>query len=157
MIWTPEQKDTLRDLAAEKFTADEIALKMGVTRNAIIGICHRNKIQLHGVLFGANRPKEPRSYGFRLPRRAPRALPPPITVAPPLAPAPSPVPVPALAPAPANPISLLDLTNETCRWPISDDGEPYMFCGALEAGLGERIVYCRVHARMAYRRPGQAA
>lgn len=47
MEWQPEQIDMVRSLVAEKLTAAQIGAKLGVTRNAIIGICHRRGIALN--------------------------------------------------------------------------------------------------------------
>lgn len=45
-MWSGEQVERVRQLAAEKKTAGEMAKVLAVTRNAIIGLCHRNKIPL---------------------------------------------------------------------------------------------------------------
>ena len=41
MGWTNEQVDQLREMWAEGLTANEIAKKLGVTKNAIVGKVHR--------------------------------------------------------------------------------------------------------------------
>ena len=47
--------------------------------------------------------------------------------------------------------SLLELSEERCRWPISDPGEKdFCFCGNLPL---ESLPYCAGHARLAYQ-PG---
>ena len=47
--------------------------------------------------------------------------------------------------------TLLELTEETCRWPIGDPGQPdFFFCG------GQTITglpYCAYHSRVAYQPP----
>jgi GcrA cell cycle regulator len=44
--------------------------------------------------------------------------------------------------------SLLELTEETCRWPIGDPGSPeFFFCGGA-AIVG--LPYCAHHSRVAY-------
>ena len=45
MTWTPEAVEEVRNLALT-MTAGEIAAKTGNTRNSIIGMCRRNKIEL---------------------------------------------------------------------------------------------------------------
>jgi GcrA cell cycle regulator len=46
--------------------------------------------------------------------------------------------------------SLLDLTNETCRWPIGDPGETgFYFCGTPSADLAAGQPYCPCHMREA--------
>jgi len=56
------------------------------------------------------------------------------------------VPVPVVKPISGN-INLLDLTNETCRWPTSHGYS----CGVREADLNSNRPYCFKHARMAVR------
>ena len=47
--------------------------------------------------------------------------------------------------------TLLELTNNTCRWPHGQPGtERFFFCGALEADLEKGIPYCARHMRRAY-------
>lgn len=54
-------------------------------------------------------------------------------------------------------VSLLDLTNHTCRWPFGEPGAMgFFFCGALGADNKAGIVYCREHTKISYTR-GAAA
>lgn len=47
-------------------------------------------------------------------------------------------------------LSLLDITNDTCRWPQGTG--PYSFCGAPTAlSITGRKVYCAAHNFLAYR------
>jgi hypothetical protein len=49
------------------------------------------------------------------------------------------------------PISLLDLTNATCRWPVREDPEAsgrHLFCGAPADNAGGRP-YCNAHTARA--------
>jgi GcrA cell cycle regulator len=47
--------------------------------------------------------------------------------------------------------TLLELTNNTCRWPPGRPGaEKFHFCGAPEADLERGIPYCALHMRRAY-------
>lgn len=44
--------------------------------------------------------------------------------------------------------TIMDLTHETCRWPLWSDAAPEkLYCGAASAGT-----YCGIHTRMAWRR-----
>lgn len=45
--------------------------------------------------------------------------------------------------------TLLELTNESCRWPIGD-GPTMFFCGSPNADLASNIPYCGFHSRYAY-------
>lgn len=47
--------------------------------------------------------------------------------------------------------TLLELTNWTCRWPVTDD-HPFEFC-AGPADLAAGVVYCARHARIATQPP----
>jgi GcrA cell cycle regulator len=48
--------------------------------------------------------------------------------------------------------SLLELKNDSCRWPFGRPGTPsFFFCGAPGADLERGMPYCAVHARRAYR------
>ena len=47
--------------------------------------------------------------------------------------------------------SLLELTENTCRWPIGDPGNPdFFFCGGQTISS---LPYCAFHARLAYQPP----
>jgi hypothetical protein len=64
---TPEKTERLEqvsELAAKRFSAAEIAMRMGCTRNAIIGLCDRHGIMLLGVK-GARAPRPPRLHRLR--------------------------------------------------------------------------------------------
>jgi hypothetical protein len=52
--------------------------------------------------------------------------------------------------------SLLELTNESCRWPIGDPAKKsFHFCGEPGADLAQGVPYCERHRQRAYTRPGQ--
>lgn len=144
--WTEERVATLTSLWADKVPAAAIADRIGApTRNTVLGKVHR---------LGLSRPRLPAHpkalrRGRGRPRRA-EPLGPPMD-RPPVAPAPA----PAAEPPPADAIDLLALTNETCRFPVSGDGPPYLFCGAPGADFANGAPYCRRHSRITYRRPGE--
>lgn len=46
--------------------------------------------------------------------------------------------------------TLMDLTNETCRWPIGTPGIDLFFCGAGGADCDAGKPYCRAHAAIAF-------
>jgi GcrA cell cycle regulator len=50
----------------------------------------------------------------------------------------------------ANPVTLMELQEHSCRWPHDRDGEPMMYCGVVN---GSGLPYCFRHCRMAYRLP----
>lgn len=47
--WTPEREAELRRLAAARTPTVDIAVKLGVSRNTIIGYAYRKKIELSGL------------------------------------------------------------------------------------------------------------
>ena len=133
MNWSDEHFDTLRTMAIDGFPASAAAVRLGTTRSAVLGAAHRKGITFHGSQARPRKPHKPT----------------------PMSVSPAPKPPPVAPPAPARPCSLLELGNESCRWVISAEGEPFVFCGALEADMRNGMSYCRTHARMAYRRPGE--
>jgi len=48
-------------------------------------------------------------------------------------------------------VELLDLTNNTCRFPSGDS--PFSFCGDPTADLAGCRPYCPFHSKLAYREP----
>jgi GcrA cell cycle regulator len=151
MTWTDERVEMLKKLWTDGLSASQIAGELGgITRNAVIGKVHRLGLsgRAKSPSSGAPRPRKPRphSHMLRTSRPAFRGN-------------------TALAhafevEAEAEPQlidnvipmgqrrSLLELTEETCRWPIGDPGSPdFFFCGGQSlAGLP----YCTHHSRVAY-------
>lgn len=148
MDWTrPDTLNTLRGYWCEGLSASQIGKLMGCSRNAIIGAVHRNLPDL---------PKRSsmRVYAFvGRPDRPPRRQRAP-TVRRALAPAASePLPPDLKAIAAMKPLderlSVLKLSELTCRYPIGDPLTPgFAFCGrTCEA---ERA-YCVHHHALCYR------
>lgn len=158
-FWTPERVDALKVHFADGMTGGEIMREMGApSRNVIVGKLHRlgltrddvpHEVRIARIQRGiASRgPRQPRTAR---PRRANPPGPVMFKAAPTFAP-----PATAGPPAASRPCGLLELTNESCRWPISEEGAPYLACGALEADVIHGVPYCRTHSRIAYRRPGE--
>lgn len=142
-FWTDERVEELKALFEHGVTAGQIKREMQApSRNAVLGKLHRLGLHRDVTERGEQTRKGIASAGPRKPRQPrPRAA----AVS---APAPSPA-APPRAPAPAQPCSLLKLTNESCRWPISD-APPHTFCGAREADFRSGVPYCCWHTRMAY-------
>lgn len=132
--WSAETVNHIRTLAGEGLSGREIAAGLGVTRNVVIGICHRNKIQLGGV--GTSRQKyqvNSRTQLLALKRKEARRR--------------RSLPVSSPAPAPVTEgILVQDLTPNTCRWPVHTV-LPGRYCGAhTDSGS-----YCDHHHARAYR------
>lgn len=154
--WTDERVELLKKLWTDGMSASQIATALGnVTRNAVIGKVHR--------LGLSGRPKDakPASATPR-PRKSSRA---------PSAPAPiapqangnvvlSPISIPSfreepealseedVALATSERVTIMDLRESMCRWPMGDPTKPeFRFCGARSI---TGLPYCTHHARIAY-------
>lgn len=133
--WTNERVELVEKLWKARLSASQIAAELGgVTRNAVMGIIHRRGIGPGGMPRKVQlRSQKPRTSRIRLVSIAKKSDP-GLTSTTPL----------------EQRKTLLELTNETCRWP---EGEPrtaeFFFCGAEEADFTRGRVYCRRHAAMA--------
>lgn len=155
-FWSEEKKAEAARLWNDGKSAGEIGALLGCSRSAVIGIAHRNR-----DLF-PSRPRVERQA--RLPRHEPMARP--------VKPARSNVPVitwPAEAPVelvaqseedlaanpfePSNPVTILDLTNTTCRWPLwpmgDNPGAQGLYCGEETAKDSAWCQHHRMRARAA--------
>jgi GcrA cell cycle regulator len=151
MSWTDERVETLKKLWTDGLSASQIAAELGgITRNAVIGKVHR--------LGLAGRAKSPSSAAPR-PRKA-RPHPHMLRVSRPatrgntalahvfdLEIEAEPQFVDNVIPM-GQRRSLLELTEETCRWPIGDPGHAdFFFCGGQTL---TSLPYCAYHSRVAY-------
>jgi GcrA cell cycle regulator len=157
MSWTDERINLLKKMWKEGKSAAEIAktLGKGVTRNAVIGKAHR--MGLSGRPSPIKKPAPVKKEASSAPKKAPAASAP---LRKPAAPA-STKQNPILAKEaedlkklakdeipPGGGVSLLELTERMCKWPIGDPKEAdFTFCG-----LGIRVgtPYCPAHAAMAF-------
>ena len=159
--WTEDRVELLKRLWGEGLSASQIAtrLGMGVTRNAVIGKVHR--LNLSG------RAQQPRSIAPRAPRKqrepslagsgmpsmptaGSNALKPMLRAeaAPRPAALPEPKPVRLVDLSRGGRVTILHLSEKTCKWPIGDPGaEDFCFCGH---GPRDGSPYCEYHARLAY-------
>lgn len=155
--WTDDRTAQLKALVDRGLTAREIGIEMGVTRSAVIGKISRLGLRLFRIQSkksGTSRVKRitpvhrngvaviagTRAAGKREASRA-KALS--------KLPATDPVKLP-FDNVRHVPVALLDLRDEHCRWPISDDADSTIgYCGAPRRD--EKVPYCAGHCRMAYR------
>jgi GcrA cell cycle regulator len=158
MPWTDERVELLKKLWADGLSASQIAgrLGSGVTRNAVIGKVHR--LNLAGrATQPRNTPKQPREPRVNMRPQAPsmptagntvlRTVPRVEHHSRPL-PMPEPKPLRLVDLPKDGRITILHLSDRTCRWPIGDPGtDEFCFCGH---GPREGSPYCEYHARMAY-------
>jgi GcrA cell cycle regulator len=151
MGWTDERVELLKKLWADGLSASQIAAELGgITRNAVIGKVHRLGLSGRAKSPSAStpRPRKTRSHPhmLRVSRPASRGN-------------------TALAHAYEYDVecepelvdnvipigqrrTILQLNEQTCRWPIGDPGTAdFFFCGGQTlAGLP----YCSFHSRVAY-------
>jgi GcrA cell cycle regulator len=158
MSWTDERVDLLKKLWADGLSASQIATKLGeVTRNAVIGKVHRlglagrattSRIRMarprsNITMFPARSSQvQYRTFGSTVLKVAPQ---------PHVRPSGSVVAfraLPELEPAPEGVITLAELKETMCHWPIGDPmEEDFHFCGRRKS-FG--VSYCEHHAAIAY-------
>lgn len=151
----PGRIELLEKLVGENLSASWIAAKLQdafgerVTRNMVIGKCHRLGISLCGrnpkVKERKAAPSQPSAPRVRKPKER----------APMVAEETKQAPAPILAAistldewAPPGGKTLMQLEPRDCRWPVAVDPEGrHLFCG------GTKVVgsYCREHHNLAYR------
>lgn len=141
MAWTDEQVESLRQLWAEGLTANEIAKKLGVTKNSIVGKVHRLclparpspiKIKEDGEMLEFPETELAEQVSDEAVFEAEDVNQGEVKK----------------ACKPGENIQLVDLDSHTCRWPIGDPrDEDFCFCGK-KVRTGQ--TYCDEHAQMAY-------
>ncbi len=175
MSWTDERVELLKKMWGEGQSASQIAKELGgVTRNAVIGKVHR--LGLSNRAGSGAKPAPAKEAEVKAeapapepktPEAAPETVPAPRTsnvthLRKPIVPAGQPLPPQpsaneispeALAKVSevekhAKKISLMDLTERTCKWPIGDPAtDDFYFCG-LPVQQGKP--YCEAHVGVAF-------
>ena len=158
MSWTDERVELLKKLWADGLSASQIAAKLGeVTRNAVIGKVHR--LGLAGRATTSRiRSARPRTNVALFPSRSPQvqyrtfgnaAL--KVAADPEQRKLAHVIPLralPELEPAPEGVITLIDLKETMCHWPLGDPMEEgFHFCGRRKT-FG--VPYCEHHSAIAY-------
>ena len=151
MSWTDERVELLKKLWSDGLSASQIAAELGgITRNAVIGKVHRLGLSGRAKSSSSSspRPRKARSSSHML--RIGRAS---IRGNTALAHAydldlePEPELVDNVIPL-GQRRTILELTEETCRWPIGDPGgADFFFCGGQTV---TGLPYCGYHSRVAY-------
>jgi GcrA cell cycle regulator len=148
-LWTDESIALLRKLWAEGVSASAIAAQLGggISRSAVLG-----KINRLRRLASSEMPSKTRPRNTAL-RESPNDLPPAAPARRPRGQR-EPQSERLCAAAKARGKRLLELGNDSCRWPLGNPGTArFLFCGAAGADLGRGIPYCPRHMRRAYSAP----
>jgi len=146
--WTDERVELLKTCFAAGLSCRQIAGEIGVSRNAVIGKLSRLNLARDDGREARRSTRQDAAKGSR-PKTEPgrqyqmlKAV--------------YGSPQPAAADEPihsAHCCSLLELSEQRCRWPISSPGaEDFRFCGNPPS---EGLPYCAGHTRLAYR-PGSS-
>ena len=175
MSWTDERVEMLKKMWGEGQSASQIAKELGgVTRNAVIGKVHRLGLS-NRAGGGGSSASTAKAAPEKAAEAAPKA-PPPQRKAEPASPPATVTPItrkaiiPAGQPLPPQPsaneispealasvrevekkskkISLMELTERTCKWPVGDPAtDDFWFCGlSVQAGKP----YCEAHVGVAF-------
>jgi len=170
MSWTDERVEILKKMWGEGQSASQIAKELGgVTRNAVIGKVHRlglsNRATSNSSVKSEAKPKAAAPKEAPAPKAAEPAAEKPSNVTPlrrqiipagqPLPPQPSANEISPEALArvseiekKAKKLTLLELTERTCKWPVGDPATPdFWFCG-LPTQTGKP--YCEAHVGVAF-------
>lgn len=135
--WTEERTKRAKKLWLDGFSAGEIALKIdgGFSRSAIVAKMHREGLSGRGqpLISKRRQKKQRKSFGsFNLPSA--RALPS------------KPASEPHVDAPPSLGLTVLQLTESTCKWPHGDGRPTWNFCGQPSL---ETSPYCAYHDRAA--------
>jgi len=144
--WTPERLELLKSRFEAGLSCRQIAADIGVSRNAVIGKLSRLNLKRENS-GEAPRPARKRAAKGPRPKSLPRLQYQMLRTL-------YAEPQPEIEEAPIlneHRCSLLELSEERCRWPISTPGAvDFCFCGNTPL---EGLPYCAGHTRLAYR-PG---
>jgi GcrA cell cycle regulator len=137
--WTTERIELLKSCFDAGLSCREIADRIGVSRNAVIGKISRLNLKRDKAAGPARKdPRDPRRRGgLRLRRVILKS----VTV--------DEAVQPEMPVHNGHTCSLFELSAQTCRWPLSTPGAAdFCFCGNLPV---EGLPYCLGHSRLAYR------
>lgn len=151
LTWSDDRVEQLKKLWEAGLSASQIAAELGnVTRNAVIGKVHRLGLsgRAKSPSSAAPRPRKarPAQHMMRVSRpisRGNTALAQAFEVEA----EPDPVTYDNVVPM-SQRLSLLELNEATCHWPVGDPSSPdFFFCGGRTLS---GLPYCAQHSRVAY-------
>lgn len=145
MGWTDEKVEQLRQLWAQGLTANEIAKKLDVTKNAIVGKVHRLCLTARPSPIKSKNPEQPVENPEQAVAIETECEGQTVKVA-------EEVDLTSQAATKSEKehtnIKLVNLDSHTCRWPIGDPrDDDFCFCGK-KVRSGQ--TYCDEHSMMAY-------
>ena len=176
MSWTDDRVEVLKKMWGEGQSASQIAKELGgVTRNAVIGKVHRLGLSNRATAAPAAKPETKAKLAPKVeakPKPAPKPAEPEVKIE---AQVPVRLPIrkqiiPAGQPLPPQPsaneispealakvseiekkakrLTLMELTERTCKWPVGDPAtDDFWFCGlAVKQGKP----YCEAHVGVAF-------
>jgi GcrA cell cycle regulator len=142
MDWSPERIAELTKLWNDGLATSEIGKRLGISKNAVVGKAHRLHLSarpspIRRVMMRSVLPRPPR------PLAEPRVLAPTGLHSGVHGEARTPAPTPA-----PQPERIVELSNQSCKWPIGHPNEAgFHFC-AERAIVGKP--YCQAHTAIAY-------
>jgi|ERR1700728_485616 len=151
MSWTDERVELLKKLWSDGLSASQIAAELGgITRNAVIGKVHRLGLsgRAKSASSAAPRQRKARSspHLLRMARASIRGNT-ALAHAYEMDAETAPEMVENVIPI-GQRRTILELTEQTCRWPIGDPGSTeFFFCGGNTIS---GLPYCGYHSRVAY-------
>jgi GcrA cell cycle regulator len=151
MTWSDDRVEQLKKLWEAGLSASQIAAELGnVTRNAVIGKVHRlglsGRAKSPSTSVPRPRKARPAQHMMRITRPVTRGNT-ALAQAFDLEVEADPIPYDNVVPM-SQRKTLLELTEDTCHWPVGDPGSAdFFFCGGKSLNS---LPYCAHHSRIAY-------
>ena len=151
LTWSHNRVEQLKKLWEAGLSASQIAAELGnVSRNAVIGKVHRLGLSGRAKSLSSAAPPQRKAHPAQQMMRVTRPIAAALAQALEVEVEPDPVTSDNVVPM-SQRLSLLELNEATCHWPIGDPSSPdFFFCGG-KALTG--LPYCARHARVAYQPP----
>jgi GcrA cell cycle regulator len=156
MSWTNDRIELLQKLWLEGWSASRISAELGegITRNAVIGKVYRLGLSgraktVSGSVTAPPHQKVPRRQGHRHVNGPQIAGNTALALRPFVIETPAPQTARDVVVPISEPVTILELRESMCRWPIGDPAQPeFRFCGAKK--LPGQGPYCACHSTIAY-------